>query len=99
MLLVCLKSFLAILSLHSSIRSRLREIQAHLLSEQVETLQVVDRILCAIHIVVDDEGLALALETLLRDDVNNRAEFVEEAVERLDQGRDLHALVEVANLL
>lgn len=62
-------------------------------------MQIVDRVLRAVHIVIDDEGLAFALETLLRDNVNNRAKLVKEAVKRLDQGGDLHALVEVANLL
>lgn len=62
-------------------------------------MKVVDRILRAIHTVVDDEGLSLALETLLRDDFNNVAEVVEESMKRVDQGRDLDVLVEVADLL
>ena len=63
------------------------------------TLKVVDRILRAVHTVVDDEGLSLALETLLRDNLDNVAKLIEESVERLDQGRDLDVLVEVASLL
>ena len=61
-------------------------------------MKVVDGILRAVHAVVDDESLPLALKTLLRDDFDDVAEFVEEAVERVDQGRDLDLLVEVADL-
>jgi hypothetical protein len=71
----------------------------HLLPEKVETLKVVDRILRAIHIIVDNKSLSLALKTLLRDNLDNVAELVEESVERVDQGGDLDALVDVANLL
>lgn len=62
-------------------------------------MQLVDRVLRAVHVVVDDEGLSLALETLLRDNLDNVAKLIEESVERLDQGRDLDVLVEVASLL
>lgn len=61
-------------------------------------MKVVDRILRAVHAVVDDESLSPALETLLRDNFDNVAEFVEEAVKRVDQSRDLDLLVEVADL-
>jgi hypothetical protein len=99
LLLVCLQALLSILSLHGGIRPRLCKIQAHLLSEEVEALKVVNRILCAVHVVIDDESLSLALETLLCDDLDNVAEVVEESMERVDQRRDLDALVEVADLL
>lgn len=69
-----------------------------MLSEEVEPLQVVDGILSAVNVVVDDERLASAFQTLLRDDVDNGAKLVEETVERVDEGRDLDALVEVADL-
>ena len=62
-------------------------------------MKVVNRILRAVHVVVNDEGLTLALETLLRDNFDNVAEVIEESVERVDQSRDLDVLVEVANLL
>lgn len=61
-------------------------------------MQVVDGILSAVNVVVDDERLASAFQTLLRDDVDNGAKLVEETVERVDEGRDLDALVEVADL-
>jgi hypothetical protein len=99
LLLVCLQALFSVLSLHSLVRPRLCKVQAHLLPEEVEALKVVDRILRAVHTVVDDEGLSLALETLLRDDFNNVAEVVEESMKRVDQGRDLDVLVEVADLL
>jgi len=99
LLLVCLQTLLAVLSLHSGIRSCLCEVQAHLLSEEIEALEVINRILRAVHIVVNNERLSLALQTLLCDNVDNGAEFVEESVERVDQGRDLDALIEVADLL
>ena len=70
----------------------------HLLPEKVEALKVVDRILRAVHVIIDDEGLPLALKALLRDNLDNVAELVEESVERVDQGGDLDALVDVANL-
>jgi galactokinase len=96
---VCLQRVVAVFSLHSSIWPRLREIQAHLLSEEVEALEVVDRVLRAVHIVVDDERLSLALQALLCDDLDNGAELVEKSMERLDQGGDFDAFVEVADLL
>lgn len=99
LLLVRLQGLLSILPLHGFIRPRLCKVQAHLLSEKVEALKVVDRILRAVHIVVNDEGLTLALKTLLCDDFDDVAEVVEESVERVDQSRDLDVLVEVANLL
>ena len=94
-----LQGLLSVLPLHSLIRPRLCKVQAHLLSEEVEALKVVDRILCAVHVVVDNESLSLALETLLRDNLKDVAEVVEESMKRLDQGRDLDVLVEVADLL
>jgi hypothetical protein len=98
LLLVLLESRITVLPLHRRIRPRLCKVQAHLAPEQVEALQVVDGVLRAVHIVVDDEGLALALEALFGDDVDDGAELVEEAVQRFDQGRDLDALVEVADV-
>ena len=62
-------------------------------------MQLVDRVLRAVHVVVDDESLSFALKTLLRDNLDNVAELIEESMERLDQGRDLDVLVEVASLL
>lgn len=62
-------------------------------------MKVVNRILRAVHVVVNDKGLTLALKTLLRDNFDNVAEVIEESVERVDQSRDLDVLVEVANLL
>jgi hypothetical protein len=97
-LLVLLEFLLTILSLNRSIRPRLCEVQVHLPPEQVEALEVVDGVLRAVHIVVDDKGLALALEALLGDDVDDGAELVEEAVQRFDQGGDLDGLVEVADV-
>jgi hypothetical protein len=79
-LLVLLELLIAVLSLHRNIRSSLCEIQAHLPIKQVEALEVVDGVLRAVDIVVDDKGLALALETLLGDDVDDGTELVEEAV-------------------
>jgi hypothetical protein len=98
LLLVLLESRIAVLPLHRSIRPRLCKVQAHLPPKQVEALQVVDGVLRAVHVVVDDEGLALALEALFGDNVDDGAELVEEAVQRFDQGRDLDALVEVADV-
>lgn len=99
LLLVRLQALLSVLPLHSLVRPRLCKVQAHLLSEEVEALKVVDRILRAVHVVVNDESLSLALQTLLRDNLNNIAEVVEESMQRVDQGRDLDVLVEVADLL
>jgi hypothetical protein len=97
-LLVLLEFLLTVLSLNRSIRPRLCEVQVHLPPKQVEALEVVDGVLRAVHIVVDDKGLALALEALLGDDVDDGAELVEEAVQRFDQGGDLDGLVEVADV-
>lgn len=99
LLFVRLQALLSFLSLHSLVRSRLCKVQAHLLPKKVEALEVVDRILRAVHVVVDDECLSFALQALLRDNLNNVAEVVEESVERVDQSRDLDVLIEVANLL
>jgi len=95
---VRLERRIAILPLHRSVGPRLRKIQVHLLPEQVEALQVVDGVLRAVDIVVDDEGLALALQALFGDDVDDGAELVEETVQGFDQGWDLDALVEVADV-
>lgn len=96
---MCLQALLSILPLHSSIGPRFCKLQFHRLPEKVEALKVVDRFLRAVHAVVDDKGLTLALKTLLCDNLDNCAESVKEFVERLDQGGDLDALVDVANLL
>ena len=98
LLLVLLESRVAVLPLNGGIRPRLCEVQVHLAPEQVEALEVVDGILRAVHIVVDDEGLALALQTLFGDDVDDGAELVEEAVQSFDQSGDLDGLVEVADV-
>lgn len=97
-LLVRVESRIALLPLDGSIRPRFCKIQAHLLAEQVEALEIIDGVLRAVDIVVDDKGLALALEALFGDDVDDGAELVEEAVQGFDQGRDLDALVEVADV-
>ena len=93
-----LQALVSVLPLHGSIRPRLCKVQVHLLPEEVEALKFVDRILRAVHIVVDDESLSFALEAFLRDNLDNGAELVEEFVERFDQGGDLDVLVEVAGL-
>jgi hypothetical protein len=99
LLLVRLQTLVSILPLHGSIRPRLCKVQVHLLPEKVEALKLVDRSLRTVHIVVDDEGLSLALEAFLRYNLDNGAKLVEELVERFDQGGDLDVLVEVAGLL
>jgi threonine dehydrogenase-like Zn-dependent dehydrogenase len=53
----------------------------------------------AVHIVIHDERLSLALEALLCDDLDNGAELVEKSMERLGQGGDFDALIEVTDLL
>jgi hypothetical protein len=97
-LLVLLEFLITVLSLDSDIRPSLCEVQAHLPTKQVEALEIVDGVLRAVDIVVDDKGLTLALETLLGDDVDDGAELVEEAVQGFDQGGDLDGLVEVADV-
>lgn len=61
-------------------------------------MEVVDRILRAVHVVVDDERLAFAPQTRFGNDVDDSAEFVEEAVERVFEIRDLDLFVEVLNV-
>jgi hypothetical protein len=98
-LLVCLQTLLAVLPLHGGVGPCLCEFQAHLLAGHFEGLKVVDRVLCAVDVVVDDKSLSLALKTLLCDNVDDGTEILEKSTERLDQGGNLDALVEVANLL
>lgn len=68
------------------------------MSKQVEPLQIVDGILSAVHIVEDNERLALALETLLCDDVDDITEFGKDLAEGFDQDGDFDALVKAAYL-
>jgi len=99
LLLVFLQALLSVFPLHGDIRPRLCKVQVHLPPKKVEALKVVDRILRAVHVVIDDKGLSLALKTFLRHNVDNVAELVEEFVERLLQCVDLDVLVEVTGLL
>jgi len=93
-----LQSFFSIFSLHRHVRPRLGKVEMHLLVEDVEPLQFIDRILRRVDRVVDNEGLPLRLDILLRDDVDDVAILGEDLAERLDQKWDFRALVEVADL-
>lgn len=70
----------------------------HLLAEHIKVLKLVDRTLRRIHRVVDDESLAFALQTLLRNDIDDVAIFGEDIAESFDEGWDLDLLVEVSDL-
>lgn len=96
--LVLIQSSRTILSFNRRVGASLRESQGHWLVEERELLQCFNRILGALDRVVDDESLSLALQTLLRDDVDDVAELVKDLVESFNQDRDLDALIEVADL-
>lgn len=96
--LVRLQPFLPVFPQDGGIRPGLGERQLHLLAEDLEALQFLDGLLRAALIVVDDEGLAFALQALLRDDVNDGAVFGEEVAEGGSQKGDLDTLVEVADV-
>jgi len=98
-LLVRLERPIALLFLHDHIALRLREIHRHLLPEQLEASKCIDSILGAVNVVINDKRLALALKRLLRDDVEDGAEFAKYSVEGFDEGRDLDVLVETADLI
>jgi len=73
------------LSFHRRITARLRKVAAHLLVEEFEPVDLVYGILRRFDTVENDEGLALSLQTLLRDDVDHIAVFREDSAQGLDQ--------------
>jgi len=67
----------------------------HLPVEDVEALQLIDRILRRVDRVVHDEGLAFRFEVLLGHDVNDVAILGEDLAEGVDQDGDLDVFIEV----
>jgi hypothetical protein len=77
---------------------RLRARNLDRLAVQFEPAHVLDGVERALFGVEDDEGLALALERALGDDVEDRAVVLEDAREGFLHSIDLHALFEVGDL-
>lgn len=86
------------LSLDSSIALRLRKIQMHLLAEELETVHLIDGILRRVCTVEYDECLSFALQTLLRDNVDDGAIFLEYFAQSLNEGWYFYALLEIFDL-
>lgn len=95
---MCLESIVTVLSFHSRIGSCLGELQANVLSEELEALKFIDRRLCTLNRVVHDKSLAFCLQILLRNDIDDVAVFGEHAMEHFDEFGDLCAIIEIADL-
>ena len=78
-----LKLFLTATSLHTGITPCLRKCQLHRFFEKLETLHLIDRLLCALCRVEHNECLTLSFQIRLRDNVDDFAIFAEELSERL----------------
>jgi hypothetical protein len=86
------------LALHRLIRMRLRSCNLDGLAVELKPTHVLDGVERALLGVEHDEGLALALERALGDDVEDRAVVLEDAREGFFHGVDFHALFEVGDL-
>ena len=86
------------LPLDRLIAVRPRPLHAHRLAVQLEPAHLLDGAQHGLLAIEHDKRLALALERALGDDVQHGAVVVEHARERLLQGIDFHALLEVGYL-
>lgn len=79
--LVRLVLFAASFGLHRLVASCPSHSNSQWLVEELEALHLINGGLGAGRVIVDDEGLPLGLEVLLRDDFNHIAKFREDCLE------------------
>lgn len=84
--------------LHSGVAAGTRQRNLHWLVEELETLDLVDRLLCRLRVVEDDEGLTLRLQVCLGDDINHFAILREDDIQCILEDLWLDALFEVADV-
>jgi hypothetical protein len=77
----------------------LRPVYFHDLAVHFESVHLLDRLQRSLLAVKDDERLTLALQTALRNNIENRAVVLEDSCQRLFHGIDLDALLEVIDLV
>ena len=99
MFLMLLQPILAVFPQHNRIRPGLCESQLHRSIEQVKALQFLDRVYCFFRRLIHYECLALSLDVFLSHDLHDIAEGGEDFTQGVDQFWDLHALVQIADLL
>jgi len=75
---VLLKLFLGPFSFHRGITLCLCKVERHGLAEQLESIHFVNGVLRALDTVEDDERLSPALQTALRNDIDDVAVFGED---------------------
>lgn len=88
----------AALHLHRLIAARLGLGQAHGLVKQREAVRLVNRLGGAGLIVKDDKRLALGLEVLLGDNVDDLAKLGEDGAQRARQGLNLDPFFEILDV-
>jgi hypothetical protein len=88
----------AAMKLYSLVTARPGYGYFHRFVEQIETLDFLDSVLCALRIVKYNESLALGLEILLCNNVYYISKFGEERAERIDKSIGFDALFEVLHI-
>jgi hypothetical protein len=87
------------LSLDGLVAVCLRPVHLHDLAVHFESVHLLDRLQRSLLAVKDDERLTLALQTALRNNIENRAVVLEDSCQGLLHGIDLNALLEVVDLV
>ena len=87
------------LPLDGLVAVRLRALHPHVLAEKLEGVHLLDGIQAGLLAVEDNEGLALALDALLRNDVDDLAVVFEDDGESLLEVVDVDALLEIVDLV
>lgn len=77
----------------------LRPVHLHDLAVHLEPVHLLYRLQRGLFAVEDNERLALALQTALRDNIENRTVVLEDSSQGLLHGIDLNALLEVVDLV
>lgn len=93
--LVLLEFFLCAFSADSRVAFCFCKLAIHLLAEQIKTAEFVDGILRRLLAVVDDKGLAFALQALFRNDVDNVTIFGEDLAQGVNKRLNLDSLIEI----
>lgn len=86
------------LDLHGLVAPRPRDGHLHRLLEELESVDLLDRILGALQVVKDHEGLALGLEILLGYNVDDIAKLGEDDPQLVDDGFDLDPFFEILHV-
>jgi len=86
------------LSLDGRIALRPRVLQPHRLPCNLKTLDLLNRCFRRSHVIEDNEGLAFALQTAFRDDVDYGAEHAKDLLQAVDEVGDFDVLGEITDL-